>query len=69
MQLWEQDAVRWRVLQRSIQDIRARNAGGDPDVIQSIVDEAVGEVRGERRAKGKADDRSNTVSGYSPSRS
>ena len=49
-----EDAVRWRVLQRTIQDIRARNADADPDEIQRIVDEAVSEVRAERRAKGKA---------------
>jgi hypothetical protein len=50
-----EDAVRWRVLQRSIQDIRARNAGGDPDEIESIVNEAVSEVRAQRRANRKAD--------------
>ena len=50
-----EEAVRWRVLQRTIQDIRARNADADPDEIQRIVDEAVSEVRAERRAKQKAD--------------
>ena len=49
-----EDAVRWRVLHRTIQDIRARNADAAPDEIQRIVDEAVSEVRAERRAKGKA---------------
>ena len=49
-----EEAVRWRVLQRTIQDIRARNADADPDEIQRIVDDAVREVRAERRAKGKA---------------
>lgn len=49
-----EDAVRWRVLQRTIQDIRARNADADPDEIQRIVDAAVGEVRAERRAKQNA---------------
>jgi hypothetical protein len=52
-----EDAVRWRVLQRTIQDIRERNADADPDEIQRIVDEAVSEVRAERRAKEKADHR------------
>ena len=48
-----EDAVRRRVLQCTIQDIRARNADADPDEIQRVVDEAVGEVRAERRkAKG-----------------
>jgi hypothetical protein len=49
-----EDAVRRRVLQCTIQDIRARNAAADPVVIQRIVDEAVKEVRAERR-KAKAD--------------
>lgn len=49
-----EEAVRWRVLQRTIQDIRERNADADPDEIQRIVNEAVGEVRAERRAKQKA---------------
>ena len=44
-----EDAVRWRVLQRTIEDIKARNADADPDEIQCLVDEAVGEVRAERR--------------------
>ena len=46
-----EDAVRWRVLQRTIQDIRERNADADPDEIQRIVDEAVSEVRAERGAR------------------
>ena len=50
-----EEAVRRRVLQCTIQDIRARNAHTDPDEIQRIVDEAVSEVRAERRTKEKAD--------------
>jgi Ribbon-helix-helix domain len=50
-----EDTVRWRVLQRTIQDIRERNAGADPDEIQRIVDEAVSEVRAECRAKERAE--------------
>jgi hypothetical protein len=49
-----EEAVRWRVLQCTVQDIRERNAGTDPDEIQRIVDEAVQEVRAERRAASKA---------------
>jgi hypothetical protein len=49
-----EEAVRWRVLQRTIQDIRERNTDADPDEVQRIVDEAVSEVRSERRAKEKA---------------
>jgi hypothetical protein len=50
-----EEAVRWRVLQCTVQDIKARNAGSDPSELQRMVDEAVGEVRAERRAKEKAD--------------
>ncbi len=50
-----EDAVRRRVLQCTIQDIRARNADADPDEIQRIVDEAVSEVRAERRTRETAD--------------
>jgi hypothetical protein len=49
-----EEAFRWRVFQRTIQDIRARNADADPDEIQRIVDEAISEVRAERRAKQRA---------------
>jgi hypothetical protein len=33
----------------------ARNADTDPDELQSLIDNAVREVRAERRAKGKTD--------------
>jgi hypothetical protein len=49
-----EEAVRWRVFHRTVQDIRARNADADPDEIQRIVDEAVQEVRADKRTKGKA---------------
>ena len=50
-----EEAVRWRGLQRTIQDIRERNVGADPDEIQRVVDEAVSEVRAERRTKEHAE--------------
>jgi hypothetical protein len=50
-----EDAVNRRVLQCTVQDIWARNADADPDEVQRIVDQAVSEVRTERRAKEKAD--------------
>lgn len=50
-----EEAVRWRVFHRTIQDIKARNADTGPEELQAIIDEAVREVRAERRAKGKAD--------------
>lgn len=50
-----EDAVNRRVLQCIIQDIRERNADTDPDEVQRIVDEAVSEVRAERRTREQAD--------------
>ena len=50
-----EEAVRWRVFHRTVQDIKARNAETDPDELQSIIDDAVREVRGESRAKEKTD--------------
>jgi hypothetical protein len=50
-----EEAVRWRVFHRTVQDIRARNADADPDEIQRIIDEAVLEVRADKRTKVKAD--------------
>lgn len=49
-----EEAVRWRVLQRTIEDIRSRNADRDPEEIERIVDQTVRQVRAERRAKGQA---------------
>jgi len=49
-----EEAVRWRVFHRTIQDIRERSAGTGPDEIQRVVDEAVREVRAERRSRRKA---------------
>ena len=50
-----EEAVRWHVFHRTVQDIRERNAGTDPDELQSLIDEVASEVRAERYAKGKAD--------------
>jgi hypothetical protein len=50
-----EQAVRAHVFHCTIQDIKARNADTDPDELQAIIDEAVREVRAERRSNGKAD--------------
>ncbi len=50
-----EEAVRWRVFHRTVQSIRERNAGTDPDELQRLIDEAVSEVRAERSGKGTAD--------------
>jgi hypothetical protein len=49
-----EQAVRAHVFHRTVQDIKARNAGTDPDEIEALVDNAVREVRAERSAKGGA---------------
>lgn len=45
-----EEAVRWHVFNRTVQEIRERNADTDPEELQRIIDEAVGEVRAERYA-------------------
>ncbi|HEX4008061.1 MAG TPA: ribbon-helix-helix domain-containing protein [Acidobacteriaceae bacterium] len=48
-----EDAVRWRIFDRTVQDIQARNADADPEELRSLIDGAVRDVRGERgRAAG-----------------
>ncbi len=49
-----EQAVRAHVFHRTVQDIKARNAGTDPDEIQALVDDAVRKVRAERSSKGKS---------------
>jgi len=49
-----EEAVRWRVFHRTVQDIKARNSDADPDELQSLIDNVVQEVRHDRRAKGKS---------------
>ncbi len=49
-----QEAVRWRVFHRTVQDIKERNADAGPDELRRIIDGAVSEVRVERSAKRKA---------------
>ncbi|MEO7142391.1 MAG: ribbon-helix-helix domain-containing protein [Bryobacteraceae bacterium] len=46
-----EEAVRWRVFHRTVQDIKAHNADTDPNELQSLIDDAVREVRAERHAK------------------
>ena len=50
-----EQAVRAHVFHRTVQDIKARNAGTDPDEMQALIDDTVLEVRAERRAIGKSD--------------
>jgi len=48
-----EEAVRWRVFHRTVQDIKKRNAAVDPEHLQTIIDAAVREVRNERMGKRK----------------
>jgi len=49
-----EEAVRWRIFNRTAQDIKSRHANADTNELQAIVDRAVREVRSERRIKRKA---------------
>jgi DNA-binding GntR family transcriptional regulator len=51
------EPVRWRVFHRILEDIRARNANAAAKHLQTIIDEAVREVRAERRTKGTPQER------------
>ena len=50
-----EQAVRAYVFHRTVQDIKTSNADTNPDEMLALIDDAVREVRAERRAKGKAD--------------
>ena len=50
-----EEAVRWRVFHRTVQEIKARNVEADSDELQNIIDDAVREVRADRRTGEKAD--------------
>ena len=48
-----EEAVRWRILSRTVRDIKAQNADANPEVLQRIIDDAVRQVRAERRVRRK----------------
>jgi Ribbon-helix-helix domain len=49
-----EDAVRWRIFNRTVQEIKSRNADVDADELQTIIVGAVREARAERRTKRRA---------------
>jgi hypothetical protein len=49
-----EEAVRWHVFHRTVQDIKSRNADTAPNELQRLIDHAVHEVRRERRSREKA---------------
>jgi hypothetical protein len=48
-----EEAVRWRILSRTVRDIKARNANANVNELQAVIDAAVREARAELRAKKK----------------
>ena len=48
-----EEAVRWRIFNRTVQEIKARNANVDPDELQAIIDSSLREVRARRSTKRK----------------
>jgi hypothetical protein len=42
------DAVRWRMLDRTVQAVKERNQDISADILEAMIDEAVQEVRAER---------------------
>jgi hypothetical protein len=48
-----EEAVRWRILSRTVRDIKARNANTSVNELQATIDDAVREARSELRAKKK----------------
>lgn len=49
-----EDAVRWRLFDRTVTAIKDRNAGTDPDMLQDLIDATVKDVRAELAAERKA---------------
>jgi len=49
-----EDAVRWRMLDRTVQGIKDRNQDIRPEDLNSIIDHAVGSVRSSRANHPKA---------------
>ena len=45
-----EDAVRWRMLDRTVQAVKARNQDLAADVLEAMIDEAVQAVRAECRS-------------------
>ena len=43
-----EEAVRWRVLDRTVSEVKARNAGVSPRRLAAAIDEALARVRAQR---------------------
>jgi hypothetical protein len=51
LSLFVEEAVRWRMLERTVQVVKDRNQDIPSDVIEAMIDEAVAAVRSESRAE------------------
>ena len=49
-----EEAVNWRLFNQSVRRIKAANHRFSPEELQRIIDQAVGQVRAERRARSKS---------------
>ena len=49
-----EDAVRWRVFDQTVQAVKDRNADLSPEALEALIDEALDEVRAEKRQEGEA---------------
>ncbi|WP_295587804.1 ribbon-helix-helix domain-containing protein [uncultured Lamprocystis sp.] len=48
-----EDAVRWRILDRTVQVVKDRNQDIAPELLEAMIDEATREVRAEMRRQGQ----------------
>jgi hypothetical protein len=46
-----EDAVRWRMLDRTVQVVKDRNQGLSPDLLEAMIDEATREVRAQMQGQ------------------
>ncbi len=44
-----EESVRWRIFDRSVQEIKAQNLHVEPRKLERLIEETVREVRGQRR--------------------
>ena len=46
-----EEAVRWRIFDQTVQEMKARNAGEEPETLMALVDVTVRATRRERRVE------------------
>ena len=45
-----EEAVRWRILDRTVQEVKDRNEDLDSEALQAMIDQAIREVRAQEQA-------------------